>query len=1681
MARRDVDLVIRARDEAKGAIASITAALKEFTIAQDSVQGASKDTGSAVDRLGGTLAALQKSMGGLTDSGRLTTELTRAEGAVRSLSDEVVKATAAQAAAAQKARESASETERWAAANEKAARAVADQKAVVAAAVTAQTKLTASTEGARKERLRLRDADARLTEQLAAQQARLDRANASWERASATLQKAEKPTRAMSTSLDKAAAAVTRAETKLNELATTQAVVRASIDATSRAAAQAQNIYGAQAASVAKQAAALKRLSAAHQESAGALNAAQTGQAKLENQARQAAAALEKQGAALQRAEGAYDEFRTAAGQTEKALAALEARSRGPMLRAFGQQSTAVQKLQTEYRDASATATRLGKEIARLGDGASQELVASFNRNAAAARTAKAAFREQQEELGRLRRILRETGGGLDEFQSRQQRFQTILTRATGAFQAHVAAQARAEAGYRKMGAAAKTAGVEVDRVATGTAQAAAATRAGAAGTRTFSGAIRDLYGEGRTALSYTQRLRSEVLALVAAYGGIFAAVQGIRNVVDAYQTLEGAQSRLNSVFDGDQDKAAAELDFLRRTAVRLGIEFGALANTYTKFAVATKGTNLQGAETRRIFVSVAEAGRVSKLSLEQIQGTFKALEQIVSKGSVQMEELRQQLGDRLPGAIQVMAAGLDVSVEKLTEMLEAGEVSSDALSGFATELDRRFGDQLPAALETTTTAIGRFQNAMFEAFLRAGNGGFLDKFTELVNSLSEGLSSAAFESFADRLSQVLAVLSSALIGVAENMDIVAIAIGALLARKLVPFILVAHGALDRFNGTLFATSAAMGATSASADRTTTSVSRLTTATRGATAAIRLLMSSTGVGLAVVAIGAAIGAWAAGTDEATAALNAHQKILNAVRDAYDKNGEAVEKWRDEIEGVSVTQAVTSLEDLTVTLRKAEEAFARSITASGLASGVGGGAYRAVNELFQAYKEGRIDAAQLAEEMDNLAQRTAGLSKGNKALALRFEGLARGIRDATVPVERARDVVLFLTGSVEESAAALRRLSGAIEETGDVALLESTRIDRYTSALEEMQKAIPGVANELDKLKEAADLDAAYKQAVQFAGGIDEATKALALYNEARKALGTAEALKVFDGVSGKSQTAALIRQFEGFTADAKADITSRGGRRVSAGFRAGFGSDTVTLADGSIQKITEGMRVSQADAQRDLVRRIDEFQDVIRGQVGGTRFESFSSEQQAALTSVAYNYGSLPDRILEAVRGGTTQEIASAIRALGSDNDGINARRRGTEADIFASSGPAGDAAYFQAREDERKAEEAARKEREDAAKQAVEDAQKLAERRAEDLAKAQEATAQTISDGDFQIRQQELVNAGMERQAAIEAALRAARQANANLTAGQTAEIATQAATLYDLQNVDEDLKRSREEAEAAEARVNDLLTLRTAILERQKLALERGDSGTVATTDIALVGVNLQLTEAIDQAVALFEAFGSSDVAIQGVIARLKLLKDETSSTTEGIKISFQQVAQALSTGVVSAFDNFISGLEQGKSVTDSLRDAFLQFAADFLRQIAQMIIQQIALNAVKAIGKSLGFGVAHSGGIVGASGVKRTLSPAAFSGAMRYHNGGIAGLAPNEVPTVLERGEEVLTRDDPRHIFNQKPGGQSGSMGVKIINALSSEDLVAEGLSSRRGEQSVLNVIRGNPGAVKAALNG
>jgi len=180
-------------------------------------------------------------------------------------------------------------------------------------------------------------------------------------------------------------------------------------------------------------------------------------------------------------------------------------------------------------------------------------------------------------------------------------------------------------------------------------------------------------------------------------------------------------------------------------------------------------------------------------------------------------------------------------------------------------------------------------------------------------------------------------------------------------------------------------------------------------------------------------------------------------------------------------------------------------------------------------------------------------------------------------------------------------------------------------------------------------------------------------------------------------------------------------------------------------------------------------------------------------------------------------------------------------------------------------------------------------------------------------------------------------------------------------------------------------------------------------------------------------------------------------------------GVKASQQKLVMTIEDSAKNALSGFFMDLVDGAK---SFKDAFKDMVRSFVQGVAQMIAQELALQAVRAASRAFGAGVAHSGGIAGMLATVRSgISPLMLGEAPRYHSGGIAGGAPDEVHAILQRGEEVLTKSDPRHRFNGGVGAGDGSSRVSTPIVAIGDDAVANAMAGAAGERVILTVVRNN----------
>ena len=223
-----------------------------------------------------------------------------------------------------------------------------------------------------------------------------------------------------------------------------------------------------------------------------------------------------------------------------------------------------------------------------------------------------------------------------------------------------------------------------------------------------------------RQQVEVTQLSFGRLAVAVAAGNAVFAAAgQAIKSaylnlpraLLDGALSAEKMQSAFKAL-EGSLEGARGQIAFVRAEAQRLGVPLEEAGDAWLKLAAAARGTALEGEASRKIFTAVAGASSALGLSAQETSGALLAISQMMSKGTVQAEELRGQLGERIPGAFQIAARAMGVSTSALSDMLDQGRLlADDFLPKFAAQL----AQELPASADTTRSAIVRLNNAANE------------------------------------------------------------------------------------------------------------------------------------------------------------------------------------------------------------------------------------------------------------------------------------------------------------------------------------------------------------------------------------------------------------------------------------------------------------------------------------------------------------------------------------------------------------------------------------------------------------------------------------------------------------------------------------------------------------------------------------------------------------------------------------------------------------------------------------------------------------------------------------------------------------------------------------------------------------------------------------------------------
>jgi lambda family phage tail tape measure protein len=217
--------------------------------------------------------------------------------------------------------------------------------------------------------------------------------------------------------------------------------------------------------------------------------------------------------------------------------------------------------------------------------------------------------------------------------------------------------------------------------------------------------------------------------AIGAVAGGIAAGVPGavlgstigatvsqLRQALGATAAYEAEIKKLEIALKGvttNQIEYNDALKFISSSTENYAVTQNILTRQFTKLQASVQGSGGTLQDTKIVFDGIVSAVRATGGSLQDVDSALTATAQVFSKGKVSAEELRQQIGERLPGAFTLFAKSMDMTPQQLDKALEGGKVSLKDFMVFAKDLFDRYGENAKAIADSPAAAGDRLQIAL--------------------------------------------------------------------------------------------------------------------------------------------------------------------------------------------------------------------------------------------------------------------------------------------------------------------------------------------------------------------------------------------------------------------------------------------------------------------------------------------------------------------------------------------------------------------------------------------------------------------------------------------------------------------------------------------------------------------------------------------------------------------------------------------------------------------------------------------------------------------------------------------------------------------------------------------------------------------------------------------------------
>jgi len=166
---------------------------------------------------------------------------------------------------------------------------------------------------------------------------------------------------------------------------------------------------------------------------------------------------------------------------------------------------------------------------------------------------------------------------------------------------------------------------------------------------------------------------------------------QALKAIPKAGLEQQATQASLFGIFGTEE--GLNNIKFIHDVAMNAGQSLTTLEQAYRRYAPSAILAGAQQKEVNKSFKEFAEVGTILHLPEEKINSLFLALDQMYAKGVVQSEEVKKQLGNVLPGAVETFAIAMGKTPAAFMAAMKANEViAKDAVPKFAEYYRKIFG-----------------------------------------------------------------------------------------------------------------------------------------------------------------------------------------------------------------------------------------------------------------------------------------------------------------------------------------------------------------------------------------------------------------------------------------------------------------------------------------------------------------------------------------------------------------------------------------------------------------------------------------------------------------------------------------------------------------------------------------------------------------------------------------------------------------------------------------------------------------------------------------------------------------------------------------------------------------------------------------------------------------------------